>query len=82
MSLIEAGSVVGLVLGVVHAIHSYRTFSCSAPYGPTPDRSRGIYFALWTLVLWVLCGTYVLVLWVTGSLFYLAFKASRQWTSG
>jgi hypothetical protein len=52
-----AGSAVGVVLGLVHAVYVYR---CNAA------RARGLYAAVWTFGLWTLFGTYVLAFWLIG----------------
>ena len=43
----------------------------------TPSHARAGYCALWTLGLWLLFGTYMLVLWLIGAAFWLVFKAGR-----
>ena len=73
--MIWAGSIVGIVLGLIHAVYVYRVVSVQTP--ETTDPMPAIYYALWTLVLWVLMGTYVLVLWLAGVVLYIIFKAFR-----
>ena len=77
MSLFGMGSIVGLVLGLIHSIYVYRVAAHNVPAGTAPDQARGLYFAVWTLALWLLFGSYVLILWLTGVLFYTVFKAFR-----
>ncbi len=65
-----AGSALGVVIGLLHAGYIYRRQSPRS----WPDRIKAIYRGLWAFVLWVLFGSYVLVLWVVGALAYAAFK--------
>ena len=72
-----AGSAVGLLLGLAHAAYVYRVVANGVPLGAKSGHARGSYFTLWTLGLWILLGSYVLVLWLTGVVLYLVFKAFR-----
>lgn len=75
--MIWAGSIVGAVLGLIHAVYVYRVVSVRAPDNTSPNHMPAVYFALWTFVLWVLMGTYVLVLWLAGAVLYVIFKMLR-----
>ena len=72
-----AGSVVGVLLGLAHAAYVYRVIANETPAGTAPNHTRGLYFALWTFGLWIIFGSYVLVLWLAGVVLYLIFKAFR-----
>lgn len=71
------GSAVGALLGLAHAAYVYRVVAHGVPAGAVPNHSGGIYYALWTLLLWLLLGSYVLALWLAGVVFYAVFKAFR-----
>lgn len=71
------GTSLGAVLGTCHAVYVYRLVAAEAPAEAAPSRIRACYYALWTFGLWVLFGSYVLVLWGTGVVFYTVFKAFR-----
>lgn len=72
-----AGSVVGFLCGLANAVYVYRVAAGHVPTGAEPDRARGLYFALWAFGLWLLAGSYVLVLWLLAMLFYVIFKVFR-----
>lgn len=73
-SIIWAGTVVGAALGLIHAGYVYRVVS--TPGGATAHARAG-YYALWTLALWLLLGTYVLVLWVVSIIAYTIARLFR-----
>ena len=72
-----AGSFVGLVFGLMHALYVYRLVMAEGPADAAPSQARAMYYAIWTLGLWALFGSYVLVLWLVGAAFWLVFKAGR-----
>jgi len=76
--VLQAGTVIGLFVGLFHAVDVYRELSTP----PNPDgsvsRLRALNFSAWTLLLWIVAGGYVLMFWILGSVFYLVFKAFRQ----
>lgn len=76
-TVLWAGTVVGAFFGVIHAVYVYRLITTEAPAETPPSRARALYYALWTLGLWVLFGSYILVLWLIGVVLYTLFKALR-----
>ena len=76
-SLLMTGMVVGALLGAFHAVYIYRLLATEPPAGATPGHARAVYYALWTFGLWVIFGSYVLILWLIGAIFYAVFKAFR-----
>ena len=76
--VLAAGSLVGIICGVAHALYVYRVMAVSAKREDRTGRSDPAIYALWTLGLWIVFGTYVLVLWVIGLVFYLVFKGFRR----
>ena len=57
-SFLWAGSLLGLLLGLCHGVDLWRR----------QGGGRGVYAALWALVLWTLFGSYVLAFWILGLL--------------
>ena len=80
MNALWAGTILGAVLGVANAAYVYRVVARRNPADTVPNRARAVYFAGWTLVLWILFGGYVLVLWLAGAALYVVFKAFRKRT--
>lgn len=76
-SLLWAGTGVGAFLGVLHALYVYRLLAREAAVAPLAGHASPAYYALWTVGLWLLFGSYVLVLWLVGAVFYVAFKTFR-----
>ena len=65
------GSALGALLGLIHGVHIYRPIAARTPMGRGPaGKVQGLYYALWTLLLWTLFGSYVLVFWILGVLIY------------
>ncbi len=81
-TIVWIGSLLGLAIGSLHAVHLYRARVAdareSAAGGATADLAtahlEGAYYGLWALALWVIFGTYVLVLWVIGTVAYSIFR--------
>ncbi len=76
-TIVWIGSLLGLVIGSLHAVHLYRRRVADARESATAGataRFEGAYYGLWALALWVIFGTYVLVLWVIGAVAYSIFR--------
>jgi hypothetical protein len=73
----ETGLILGLLIGVSHAVYLYRLVA----HGPDRNRSgsglAAINFAVWSGVLWVLLGTYLLGYLLIAFTFYIVFKVFR-----
>lgn len=70
--VLRIGLVAGIVIGLVHGGYVFRHVLAD-PSG----RGRGIrtglracYYALWTVLLWALFGTYVLFMWIVSLVAY------------
>ncbi len=64
------GTLLGLVTGIVHAVHIIATQSSL----PGPNASgQAFYRAAWAIVLWTLFGGYLFSMWVIGLLFRAVF---------
>ena len=59
------GTVLGALIGVVHAFHIYRSQSQIAG---ADSRAMALYRGFWAIVLWTLFGGYLLVMWVIGAI--------------
>ena len=63
-----------IVIGLVHAAHVYRGQIRNAE---TPDVSpnwHALYFALWTVTLWILCGRFIIWYWLLALVPFLIAK--------
>ncbi len=69
-TVLWAGTAVGVVFGLAHAGYVYRLVAVDG-------QLRAGYYALWTLGLWLLFGTYVLVLWVISVVAYAIARPFR-----
>lgn len=62
------GSAFGAVLGCLHGVYLYRKISARASAAGAPGIDvRGLYYAVWTFVLWTIFGSYVLAFWLVGA---------------
>ena len=77
MTLMWTGSILGALLGLAHATYVFKVVVNSGSPSVAPNYTTATYFAIWTFGLWVLLGTYVLVLWVIGAVLYGVFKTYR-----
>ncbi len=68
--LLWIGSLLGVVIGALHAVYLYRQHVARTP----ADQAGEVYFGLWALGLWTLFGSYVLVLWIIGVVAYAVSK--------
>ena len=73
-SMLWVGTVIGAILGLLHAGYVYRVVSIP---GGAAAHARAGYYAVWTLALWLLCGIYVLVLWIISLVAYAIARPFR-----
>ncbi len=75
-------SLVALALGLAHALYVYRQetgeFQAALTRYPIAIRLRAGYYAVWTLVLWLLLGATVVVYWALAIIPYLIAKSIRN----
>ena len=67
-------AVIGAVLGTIHAIGVYGDRLRNAQnegHSNALSHARAYYYALWTLLLWLVFGAYVFIAWVIASILYL-----------
>lgn len=72
-------SLLALALGLAHAVYMYRReaglYQTASNNHSFPPRMRALYWALWTVVLWVVLGPYVVVCWLLALVPYLIARA-------
>jgi len=76
------GSSVGVIIGLLHAWSVYTrrvsAFPEKVAARPVAVRASAAYFALWTIFLWVLFGSYVFYLWVISVVLYTIYSGVRK----
>ncbi len=73
MTLLWWGVLISFLLGVAHAVYVFRAVAAA----PQPRAVAGLYYASWTLLLWLILGGYVVVMWLVGGVLYLILAARR-----
>ena len=72
-------SLLAVVLGIAHAVYVYRQdvalFRSTLHDNSYKIRFRASYYALWTLVLWVVLGPYIVGYWFLAIVPYLIARA-------
>jgi len=67
-SFLLISSACGAALGLLHARYLYRQIAVRGQTkGITGVNLRGLYYGIWTLALWTIFGSYVVVLWLIGA---------------
>lgn len=70
---------IGALLGLAHGAGVYRSLSARRYGGGVVGRcARGLYYAVWTLGLWIVLGPYVLAIWVVAAPVCLAHRLRRR----
>ncbi len=75
--ILWTGSILGAVIGLLHAVYLYRGRVADArasAEGGITAHAEGAYYGRWALALWIIFGSYVLVLWVIGAVAYTIFR--------
>jgi len=67
---VTVGVLLGALFGVMHAAHIYRQRLADG----NGNTARAIYFALWTVGLWILFSAYLLAFWLIGAVGLLAAR--------
>jgi hypothetical protein len=63
------GCACGGTLGLLHARHLYRQIAeRNSTAGANSINRRGLYYGIWTFVLWTIFGSYVLAFWLIGAI--------------
>ncbi len=78
VTLTGLGLMLGVMFGLAHAIYVYSVVGSSGTTDEACNHTAGIYAALWTLALWILFGTYLLLMWSIGAVLYLLFRWQRK----
>lgn len=71
------GTLLGLVISFFHAVYMYGLVSSDANTNISSSKFAALNFSLWTCVLWLLMGAYLLGFWLISIVFYIVFKAFR-----
>lgn len=71
------GTLFGLVVSFFHAIYMYGLVASGANTATSSSKLTALNFSLWTCVLWLLLGAYLLGFWLISIVFYIVFKAFR-----
>lgn len=71
-SVLRIGLAAGIVIGLLHAGYVFRHVLGDPSGRGRPVRTglRAGYYALWTVLLWALFGTYVLFMWIVSLVAY------------
>jgi len=62
-TIVWIGSAIGFLAGMLHAAEVFRNRMTVRNTGV----AGALYYAVWTLLLWIAFGTYVLVFWLLGA---------------
>lgn len=67
-SFLLISSACGAALGLLHALYLYRQIAVRGQTkGVTGVNLRGLHYGIWTVALWTIFGSYIVVLWLIGS---------------
>ena len=67
-SFLFISSACGAALGLLHARNLYRQIAVRDQTKTlTGVNLRGLYYGIWTVALWTIFGSYVVVLWLIGA---------------
>ena len=77
MIVTTTGSMLGAIFGLAHAIYVFRVVVREPSGRNLPTFLPALYAALWTFALWLLFGTYLMLLWLLGCLLYPFFPGRR-----
>lgn len=72
------GTAVGLLVSLFHAVYLYGLVAGGAGTATSGSKLAALNFSLWTCVLWLLMGAYLLGFWLISVVFYVVFKAFRD----
>ena len=78
MIVTTTGSMLGAIFGLAHAIYVYRVMVQHPAGKNTSANHTALYAAFWTVALWVVFGTYLMLLWLLGCLLYPFFSGRRR----
>jgi len=71
------GTLFGLVFSLFHAVYMYGLVASGANTTTAGSKLSALNFSLWTCLLWLLMGAYLLGFWLISVVFYIVFKAFR-----
>ena len=76
-NLFLLSTLIALILSAFHATYLYGLVSRGTDTALPGPGVSALNFALWTCVLWILTGAYLIGFWLIAVVFYLVFKAFR-----
>ena len=77
MILVGTGTLLGALCGLAHAAYVYSVVASAGGTESSQRTGEALYAAAWTLLLWLLLGTYLLIFWLLGGLLMLLSRAWR-----
>ena len=77
MTIIGTGTLLGALCGLAHAAYVYGVVLNAAGSASSRHTGKALYAAAWTLGLWLLMGTYLLVFWLLGGFLMLLSRLRR-----
>ena len=77
MTLVGTGTLLGALCGLAHAAYVYSVVVSADGTESSQRTGEALYAAVWTLLLWLLLGTYLLIFWLLGGLLMLLSRAWR-----
>ena len=77
MTLVGTGTLLGAIFGMAHAVYVFTVVASHCGTARAPRYAAGLYAGAWTLFLWLLFGTYLLLFWLLGAALYLLWGWRR-----
>lgn len=77
MTLVGTGTLLAAILGMAHAVYVFTVVASHCGTASAPRYAAGLYAGVWTLFLWLLFGTYLLLFWLLGAALYLLWGRRR-----
>ena len=77
MIVTTTGSLLGAIFGLAHAIYVFRVVARTPPGPAAGVLLPASYAAAWTFLLWILFGTYLMLLWLLACLLYPFLRRRR-----
>ncbi len=71
------GIAIAAIIGLIHAWRVYQNQVGRITDNPLMMKLSALYYGLWTFVLWLLCGSYLVYFWVTSTAIYAFYRLSK-----
>ena len=71
-NMLRIGVIAAVVIGILHSAYIFRhVLGDARGHGPSfRNGLRALYYALWTMLLWAVFGSYVLFMWIISVVVY------------